>query len=371
MRSLAPVADVAAAPDGKRRRALGPVLPLLAVFFTAALLAWPALAADPIALRIESFVVAPAHSPSAVVVVMNHGKEAFQGTVRVKPPEGWQLSPAEQEVAVAPGEAKRVPFIVKRGTIVESNRYPLEAIVTGGGLTVTRSQEVVTASAPYFKPTIDGDVEEWKDAIPVTWSVGGKKTVVSTYWNRRQFSVLVAVEEDKLVPFRDESGAGAPDAVQVAISPQDARTGTSPDEEADRYEFLLVSTGRGTAGKCFLLAEPGMKLAVGQKPRELGPLEYKDAELAVSRRGAVTYYECSIPFRLMRERIPPSEGREFHLSVLVHDPDGTGIRDWGQEAGLAPCQRSRLAWSLWPGAKWGDEPPFDNKTEWGLCSSKY
>jgi len=85
----------------------------------------------------------------------------------------------------------------------------------------------------------------------------------------------------------------------------------------------------------------------------------------------VTYYECSIPFRLLRDRIRPSEGREFHLSVLVHDPGGTGIRDWGQAAGMGPPERNRLAWSLWQGAKWGDEPPFDNKTHWGLCSSKY
>ena len=371
MRSLAPPACHARAANAAARGARSVVLFLTAFALAGLSLAGQVMAEEPVALRIESFLVAPAHSPSAVVAVANHGQAPFEGTVRVKPPEGWQLSPVEQPVSLAPGEAKRVAFIVRRGMIRESNRYPLEASVTGAGVTVTRRQEVVTASAPYFKPTVDGATEDWKDAIPVTWTTGGKTTVVSTYWNRRQFSLLVAVEEDKLIPCQEKPGPAAFDAVQLAISPKDATTGTSPDDEADRYEFLFVSTTSGTGAKCFLLAEPGRKLSEGQKARELGPLEYDDATVAVGRRDGVTYYECSIPFRLMRDKIRPSEGRELRLSVLVHDPEGTGIRDWGQEAGLGSCQRNRLAWSLWPGAKWGDEPPFDNKTEWGLCSSKY
>jgi len=366
MKLPAPVLRHTAVADLSPRGDFCLVLPL--IVFSVAGLAAGEVALD---LRIESFVVAPAHSPSAVVVVRNNGQAAFEGTVRVKPPEGWQLSPGEQEVTLAPGEVKRVAFIVRRGLIRESNRYPLEVSVTGSGTTLTHRQEVVTASAPYFKPTFDGNTEEWKDAIPVTWTTAGKKTVVSTYWNRRRFSLLVAVEEDELIPFQETPGGGAFDAVQVAISPQDTNTGTSPDDETTRYEFLLVSTAGGTEGRCFLLAEPGMKLSECQQPRRLAPLEYDDAKLAVSRRDGVTYYECSIPFKLMRDRIRPSEGREFHLSVLVHDPDGTGIRDWGQAAGLAPVDRNRLAWSTWQGVKWGDQPPFDNKTKWGLCSSKY
>ena len=366
MRLLGLLWHHAAVADASPRGVFCVVVPLI-VFS----LAGPAEAEVALGLRIESFVVAPAHSPSAVVVVRNNGRAAFEGIVRVEPPQGWQLSPTEQKVSLAAGEVKRVAFIVKRGLIRQSNRYPLEVSVTGAGTSVTHRQEVVTASAPYFKPTVDGNTEEWKDAIPVTWTTGGKKTVTSTYWNRRQFSLLVAVEEDELIPFQETPGRGGFDAVQVAISPQDTTTGTSPDDEATRYEFLFVSTGSGTDGKCFLLAEPGMKLSEGQKPRQLAPLEYDDAKLAVSRREGVTYYECSLPFRLMRDRIRPSEGREFHLSLLVHDPGGTGIRDWGQAAGMAPRERNRLAWSLWQGAKWGDQPPFDNKTKWGLCSSKY
>ncbi len=329
-----------------------------------------AAADDPVALRIESLPVVPAHFPSAVVVVVNHGEKPFQGTLRLEPPEGWSLSHGEEAIALAPGEKKRVAFMVKRGMTRESNRYPFEASVTGPGVKVTHRQEVVAASAPYFKPTIDGATEEWKDAIPITWTTDGRKTVTSTYWNRRRFSLLVAVGEEELIPLPEEPGAAC-DAVQLAMSPEDATTLATPQAEAARFEFLFVATGQGTEGKCFLLAEPGTGLAETQQVRALGPREYDDAEVAVRRSGGVTYYECSIPFRPMRRAIRPSEGREFCLSVLVHDPDGTGIRDWGRAAGLGPCQRNRLAWSLWPGAAWGDRPPLDNKTKWGLCSSKY
>lgn len=331
----------------------------------------PVGAEVPVALRVESFTVAPAHTPSAVVRIKNRGDGPYRGVVRVDPPEGWRLEPEEQDVALEPGEMKRLRFVVKQGAAAEENSYPIAVTATSPDGTVTRRQQVATASAPYFKPAIDGDVAEWKDAIPVTWSAGGKKTVVRTYWNRRQFSVLVAVEEEKLVGMEEPSPEGTFDAVQISLSPQGAVTGTSPDGEAVRYEFLLVPTGGGTSGRVFQLAEPGVTLAETQAARELDPLEYEDAQIAVRREGGVTYYECSLPFRPMSRQIRPSEGREFCLSVLVHDPDGTGVRDWGRAAGLWPEERNRLAWSRWPGAEWEEEPPFDNKTAWGLCSSKY
>lgn len=324
-----------------------------------------------LALRVESFTVPPSTRPLMHVQVSNLLDVPYQGSLSVKGPQGWRIAPAKREVELAPGEMKRVPFTIEKGRNREANSYPIEVSAAAAGTTVVRKQNVVCASAPYFKPTIDADPSDFQDAIPITFITGGKKTVISTYWNRRRFSILVAVEEDKLIGYRPQPAPAGFDAVQVALSPQDAHTGTSEDDEATQFEFLLVGTGSGTGGKCFQLAQPGMKLAEAAKDRELGPLEYKDAEVAVARKDGVTYYECSIPFRPMRGQIRPSEGREFFMSVLVHDPDGTGIRDWGAAAGLRPTQRNRLAWSRWPGARWGEKPPFDNKLRWGLCTSKY
>ena len=327
-----------------------------------------ASADEPVALQVGSFIVAPPHSPPVFVTVKNLRQQPYQGTVTIKVPQGWSFKPPQIEVSLAPGETKRVAFTITKGTLDEANRYPIEATATGSGTAVTRRQEVACTSAPYFKPTIDGDPADWKDAIPVTFTTGGKKTTISTFWNRRQLAMLVAIEEDKLVAPRED---GPFDAVQVAVSPQGSTTGSAPDGQATRYEFLLVAGSGAGQGKCYLLAQPGTRLAECGKERALGPLAYDGADVAVSRAGGVTYYECSIPFKLMRSEIRPSEGRELCLSVLVHDPDGTGIRDWGEAAGLWPSQRNRLAWSLWKGAHWGKRPPFDNKTPWGLCSSKY
>ena len=326
-------------------------------------------AEEPVAMRVESFVVAPAHLPPAVVVIRNLGTTPYEGTVRVKLPDGWRWVPEEQEVSLGPGETGRVVFMVKKGVIKAENSYPVEVTATGGGAAVTLHQDVACASAPYFKPTLDGAPDEWGDAIPVTFVTGGKKTTLSTYWNRRQFSVLVAVEEDELVPYGSGGGMGAIDAVQLAVSPQKTATGRSPEDEATRHEFLVVSAGEG-GGKCFRLAQPGMKLAEAAGVRDLEPLELDKAVVAVGRKDGVTYYECGIPFRSL-DGIRPSEGRELFLSVLVHDPDGTGVRDWGRAAGMWPSDRNPLAWSRWHAGQWGENPPFDNKAKWGLCSSKY
>lgn len=346
---------------------------IAALIWTCGVLAAPSkdTAEQPVALRVESLTVTPASQPLIWVDVQNLQDIAYRGTLTLKVPDGWRISPAEQRLTLGPGQFRRVSFDVLRGVNLPTNRYAVEVAATGAGIAVVHRQQIVAATAPYFKPTIDGDPAEWKDAVPVTFTVRGKKTVINTYWNKRRLSLLVAVEEDRLVAYRNDPGPGNADALQVAVAPQGSRTGTSPEQAAERFEFLFAWTGRGTQGKCFQLARPGMKLAEAARARRLEGLELETADVAVSRHGHTTYYECSLPMRPMREKIPPAEGREFCMSVLVHDPDGTGIREWGQAAGLWPWQRNRLAWSRWPKAKWGEKPPFDNKTRWGLCSSKY
>ena len=322
---------------------------------------------DPVALRITNMGVTPAHMPSVTVWVKNMSGAAYEGSVRLELPDGWRASVPAQDVSLAPGEVTGVRFTLHDAKNREENRYPLTAVAQGAGQEVRRSQEIVCASAPYFKPNIDGKVDDWEDAIPVTFVTKGKSTTICTFWNRRQLSVLVGVEEENLIPQGDD---GPFDAVQIALSQQNTKTSTSVDDEATRHEFLLTADGAGQGGRCFRLAEPGTKLSATQADRNLSELEIEDPKLAVWREGNTTYYEWGISFRSL-SGIRPSEGREFFLSVLVHDPDGTGLRDWGEAAGLWPSQRNQLAWSKWPGAKWRDDSPMDNKLEWGMCSSKY
>ncbi|MBN2476453.1 MAG: hypothetical protein JXB62_17700 [Pirellulales bacterium] len=328
-------------------------------------------AADPVAIRVENLTVPPSTGPLVSVQVKNLLEQPYQAAVSIQGPSGWQIAPERRGVALAPGETRRVAFAIEKGRNLAANSYPFEVSADGAGTTVLRKQSVACASAPYYKPEIDGDPSEWKDAIPITFLISGKKTVISTYWNRRQFSMLVAVEEDRLSPYGQQPPPAGFDAVQIAISPEDSATGSSQDQKAARFEFLLVATGVANGGRCFQLASPETTLAEVARARDLAPLQYADAAVAVTREEGITYYECSIPFRSMREQIRPTEGREFFLSALVHDPDGTGIRDLGEALGLWPWQRSALAWSRWKGAAWNEKPPLDNKLRWGLCTSKY
>lgn len=329
-------------------------------------LAGESLGGDPVALRITSLPVTPAHMPGVKVWVKNLADQPYAGLLSLELPDGWNADPERQEISLAPRSTGEARFTIRNGKTLPENRYTLAALARGAGQEVRRAQEVVCASAPYFKPEIDGKVDDWNDAIPVTFITKGKKTTISTSWNRRQFSILVAVEEDSLAPPRD----GRPcDAVQIAISPQGAETGTDPGAAATRHEFLLAAGGAGEQGRCFLLAQPGMKLEETQMDRDLAGLEFSESP-AVTRQGDTTFYEWAVSFKSLAE-IRPGEGREFFLSVLVHDPGGTGLRDWGEAAGLWPDQRNPLAWSRWRGADWPVAPPMDNKVEWGMCSSKY
>ena len=321
-----------------------------------------------VAVRAENLTVTPSTGPVTHVLVHNPGSRTFRGRLVADFPRGWKMNRSQQDLAIPPGQTRRVAFAIERGTDAASNSYAVRLRVLGGASTITRTQRIVCASAPYFKPTIDGRIEDWKDALPAAFLTRGKKTVISTYWSRRSFSVLVAVEEDALIAMPDGDGAGGFDAVQIAVAPREAKTPESPAGTAQRYEFLLAATKAG--GRCFALLRYGQSVAVAKRPRRLGGLELAAADVAVARSGGVTYYECSIPLKAM-PKIRPEPGREFCFSVLVHDPDGTGLRDWGRAAGLWPWQRSRLAWCSWLGAKWPDRPPFDNKIEWGFCSSKY
>lgn len=325
----------------------------------------PTWSAEGLAMRIGSFTLAPPHKPQVVVLVKSFLPGRFEGVMRVEGPAGWRILPAQKEVALAPGKTERVVFSVEQGTLSPVNRYGLAVTVEGAGNRFVHRQEVVAATAPYLRPKIDGHTDDWKDAIPVEFVTAGKKTTIATGWNRKAFCLLVSVEEERQVVW---SGAGPCDAVQVALAAQDAGVPHAPQDPVGRHEFLLVTDGQ--RGRCFRLADAITPLTQTQAERPLASLEVAEVEVAVSRAAAVTHYECAIPFKLLGD-IRPGEGREFCLSLLVHDPDGTGIRDWGQAAGLWPWERNPAAWSRWAGARWGQHPPFDNRLPWGLCSSKY
>ena len=337
--------------------------------FIALLLAGGAAAGEAVLLRVETLTVPPSTRPLLHVLLRNAGAAPYQGTLAISGPEGWRLAPAERPVDVPPGQTARVPFTIEQGRNVAANRYAFQVTATAGGESTVQRLETCVASAPYFKPTIDGRPDEWQDAIPIDFPVRDRRTVVAGYWNRRQLSLLISVQEQQLVRYAGADAAKPFDAVQVALAPLEPAAGADAAARAGRFEFLLAAGAEGA--RCFRLAEPATELPVTQQPRPLEPLACSDVQLAVHREGDLTHYECAIPFRALAGQLEPAEGREFYLAVLVHDPDGTGLRDLGTAAGLWPEANDRQAWSRWPGAVWGDQPPRNSRVRWGFCTSKY
>ncbi|MBW7990419.1 MAG: hypothetical protein FVQ84_10445 [Planctomycetes bacterium] len=322
-----------------------------------------------ILVRAENFTVPPATGPLTHILVRNLHDTSHTVTVQPRFPDGWQWTPKHRTVTIEPNQVKRLPFTIDKAANVESNKYPVEITVLSGSDKSVYRQNVVCASAPYFKPKIDGNFKDWSKAIPVTFITAGKKTIVNTYWSKRHFYLYVQVEEDKLYSYKKK--AALIDAVQFALAPCNAVTASVAEAKAQRYEFLIVdSAGFLAKDKCFCLIKPGLALSVTQLRRSLERLEIKEAQAVVKRKGRTTHYECAIPFAVM-PAIKPDVGREISFSVLVHDPDGTGIRDWGKAAGLWPGQRNWFAWCAWDPVKWTGEAPYDSKIELGLCSSKY
>ena len=335
------------------------------------LLALPCIAAvaePPVAIRVENFTAPPSTGPVTHVTVCNLRTEVYDGDLRLQLPEGWEWAPNKHAVTLGPRETRRIPFTIEKAANTAENSYAVGATCVGAGTEVIREQRIVCASAPYFKPEIDGDLKDWDDAIPVSFLCRGRETIVRTYWNRRAFCLAVTVDEEELT-IPENAPASALDAVQFALAAGDAETGAGPDDMATRSEFLIAAGGsRRSSAKCFFLLKPGMPLSAAQQTRGLAGLEFEETQVAVKRKKGLTHYECAVPFAAM-PGIRPGEGREIRFSVLIHDPDGTGVRDWGEAAGLWPSQRNPLAWCSWNGIRWGKDAPFDGKIEWGLCSS--
>lgn len=325
-----------------------------------------ATAAEPVRMRIEPLTVPPATQPLISVVVQNLQDHPCRATLSLAGPDDWRITPSSRGVQLPTAGEQCLAFNIAKARNLEANAYPLTVTARVGDQLVEGTQKVFVASAPYSKATVDGRAEEWKDAIPVSFRHAGKHTTISTFWSRKRFYVLVSVQEEQHVGYTGPDGKPC-DAVQLAISSVDVADGAAGT--ARRVEFLLTSAGG--AAKCFQLAAWGTPLEAVNEPQSLEPLACSEAEVAILRQGDLTNYECSIPFSMLREAVEPAEGREFFLSVLIHDPDGTGLRDLGRTAGLWPRADDATAWSRWTGARWVGESPLGNKVRWGLCTSKY
>lgn len=303
--------------------------------------------AEPLRVRMENFTVTPSTGPLVNVHVQNRSDHSVNAAVRVRWPDGWKGAPSDQAVSVAPNATAKAAFTIEKAVDLAANRYTVVVEARAGDVTITRTQEVVCATAPYLKPQVEGNLDDWKDAVPITFTTAGKATTVMSCWNRKQFCVAV------------RAGQMKGGAVQFAVA---AEGGGKPG----RYEFVVIAPQQNGPAKCFLLMRPGDDLKLAEQSRALDGLECGDVQAAVSREGEAMCFEIAVPVKLVAE-LQPTPGRPFRFSLLVHEADG--LRDLGSAMNLWDDQRHPQSWCRWKGAAFGPTPPFDSNVEFGFSSS--
>ena len=316
-----------------------------------------------IQVRIDNFLVSPSTGPVTHVTVRNSAPSEFKGTLRAQFPAGWKVTPTQHELILKAGATQRLAFAIESGADTALNTYPITVTIEGYGNTVEIKQIVPCASSPYFKPAIDGDLADWKDAIPITLHTAGKATVVRSYWNKKQYCLAVEVEEDALVGLEQKTLNQGADALLFALGPA-----IPPQSGATTvcYEFLAVSsTASPDGGKCYWRQRGAQQ----NLPPPMDTDLCAAVKVAVKRVGGRTIYELAIPLQLLPE-LRPDAGREYSFGLLVNDADGTGIRDLGTAMNpwLASAARSN-PWGNWELIRWGNYTTVSDRFEFGFCSS--
>jgi hypothetical protein len=306
-----------------------------------------ASADEALRLRMENFTVMPSTGPVVNVRVENRSDTEIEAIVRVLWPDGWKGAPESRKITLHAKGTAIAPFTIEKAVDLAVNRYPVTIEARVGEHPVTRTQQIVCATAPYLRPQVDGHLDDWNDAAPITFQTAGKATTVTTCWNRRQF--CLAVRADQMT-----SGA-----LQFALAP-----GSSGD--TGRFEFVVMVPQKDGAANCYQLLKPGDDLGLAEKSRPLAGLECETLEARVTREGTTMCVEIAAAVKSL-PGLRPTPGRVFRFSLLAHTQDE--LRDLGSVMNLGEDQRSPHAWCRWEGAEFGPTPPFDSNIEFGFSSS--
>ncbi|MDA3925974.1 MAG: hypothetical protein PF904_14855 [Kiritimatiellae bacterium] len=314
--------------------------------------------AQSLSIRPKNFIVTPSTGPVYEIIVQNNSSATWNGTITPTFKKDWRVTPLSQKVELKAGATNMLSFAIEFGSDLAANSYPVSINSDSGKEKKEIKTEVVCASTPYYKAKINGELDEWTDAIPISFTNKDKKTVVRSYWNKNNFYLAVEVEEEKLIGLADADKDCGMDAIQFALSPK----GGDP---AARHEYLVAdSASMWSDDSSYLLTREG-KVSDNKKLEEM---VLKNSEVKVSRSGNITTYELSIPMKPMKN-LRATAGREYCFNLLVHDPDGTGVRDLGSVMNLSEADRSQASWRDWEFVQWNGYVPHGIGVEFGFCSS--
>ena len=308
-------------------------------------------------IRPKNFIVNPSTGPVHEVMVTNTTDNPFNGTIEISYNKGWTSTPKSHKISIKPHETKMISQAITKAIDYANNSYPVKVVVKNNSGKEVFKENFVTRcfSAPYYEVKVDGDLKEWKDSIPVSFKSKGKNTTLRTYWDRYNFYIAVEVEEDK---FNGTSDSKTPDCVQISIS---GKKNKSVDNQ-----FVAVASNSMWSGD---------KVYKVRQLHKLPSIVVENAKIDVERDEdkKITTYEIAIPFSAIKG-VRPTAGRGLNFSILVQDPDGTGVREIASIMNMPELKASEKGRSWYSGGVGefsvnSKDAKFDDRIDFGFCSS--
>ncbi|MER6993153.1 sugar-binding protein [Saccharopolyspora hirsuta] len=290
------------------------------------------------------------------VVVHNHSARSRSGVVEFAPPQGFEVSNAEQRfTGLSPGAEETLTFGVRStdpemptGTQGGDHAYSLTTR-TDDGATGTRPaalELVPTTTIPQaaVPPVVDGnaDPQEYPGApldVSSPWeseqcAAPDCAATARFSWHGDTLHALVDVVDDQqgaLLAPDDCKRHWRTDAVEITLDPKADAENTS-----STFKIAALPSTRASGPPCYARDTdnhqgPGEDTAPG-------------VELAATRRDGGYTVELAIPLRDLPGSVDP---QRLALNVLVYDSDSQDL-----------TAQSRIGWSTWAGVqgdpyRWG------------------
>ena len=292
------------------------------------------------------------------VRLQNIGLGPQKGSIELDVPRSWKPAQDKYDVNLAEGESKTYEFrlleTTTRGIASRRDGDPFRVIVRANNRTDWRFDPPVATAlnvAPGARPIVDGDLDDWKDAIwmnvgPNAAKVKGR---LAFKWDAQTLYLAAEVHEPALAPRRVEETSydfwRGHDAIQLAFGTSDTpetAPARAPFRDSD-LGFLIAPFGQSGAGQYEgrVLKLWGNDLGFNRaadRVRWGGQVPGSDCAIARDERGGVTTYEAAIPLSALPDVDPQKLAQRddiVRFGWLLHNDEGE-VLDWGRENGNFP-----------------------------------
>jgi hypothetical protein len=121
----------------------------------------------PVEFLVDDFIEPIDRAKSVDFEVHNVLSRRINGTVTVEPPSAFKLQESKVSVALNAGASQRVRLPIRWAKPHPANAYPFTFSFDGAVGNAEWMETLHVNTIAYGRPTIDGSLWEWKDAIPV------------------------------------------------------------------------------------------------------------------------------------------------------------------------------------------------------------